>query len=93
MAAYLVVDTLINDAVDMGLRCRIFDVDHYIGWGTPDDLHCFEYWQSCFDKWFGHPYTLQLDTRVSSAALPSLRDRFRKRQPALPASQWSLANA
>ena len=45
------VDTAINDAIALGLRCVIFEIDSYICWGTPNDLKTFEYWQSCFNIW------------------------------------------
>ena len=50
------IDSCINDAIELGLNCRIFKVDSFISWGTPNDLKTFEYWQSCFHKWSGHPY-------------------------------------
>jgi len=55
------VDTAINDALALGLRCVVFEIDSYICWGTPNDLHTFEYWQSCFDGWDSHPYKKELD--------------------------------
>jgi NDP-sugar pyrophosphorylase family protein len=55
------VDTAINDAVALGLRCVVFEIDYYICWGTPNDLRTFEYWQSCFDGWDSHPYKKELD--------------------------------
>jgi NDP-sugar pyrophosphorylase family protein len=55
------VDTAINDAISLGLRCFIFEIDQYICWGTPNDLKTFEYWQSCFDGWDGHPYKISKD--------------------------------
>ena len=78
------IDMAINDALALGLNCRILEVDHYIGWGTPDDLLTFEYWQSCFDKWETHPYKLELDSRVDPAAIEELRKRYAKRVPELP---------
>jgi len=59
------VDMAINDAISLGLRCVIFEIDNYICWGTPNDLRTFEYWQSCFDKWHSHPYDVTLDPNVS----------------------------
>ena len=59
------VDTAINDAISLGLRCVIFEIDSYICWGTPNDLKTFEYWQSCFHKWYSHPYKLDLDPNFS----------------------------
>jgi hypothetical protein len=79
------VDTCINDAIALGLHCRVFEVEHYLCWGTPDDLRTFEYWQSCFHKWHAHPYRLENDARVSAAARPALDERYRMRQPEL----WS----
>jgi len=52
------VDTAINDAIALGLRCAVFEVEYYICWGTPNDMRTFEYWQSCFNGWDSHPYTI-----------------------------------
>ena len=79
----LYVDACINDALDLGLDCRIVEVDSYLCWGTPDDLRTFEYWQSCFHKWPAHPYRLELDSRVAPAAREAL-DRA--------AHDWSVHN-
>jgi NDP-sugar pyrophosphorylase family protein len=70
------VDSLIADAVAMGLDVRLFEIDHYLGWGTPNDLRTFEYWQSCFHKWSSHPYRLELDRRVPAAVVPTLASRY-----------------
>jgi len=69
------VDSVIEDAINSGLICRIFDVDAYIGWGTPKDLAVFEYWQSCFHKWGSHPYRLEKDSRVPASSLDNLLDK------------------
>ncbi len=61
------LDTCINDAIALGLDCRAFEIDSYLGWGTPNDLKTFEYWQSCFHQWPSHPYDLKQDARVSKA--------------------------
>jgi NDP-sugar pyrophosphorylase family protein len=55
------VDMCINDAIKSGLNCKLFEIDKYICWGTPNDLRTFEYWQSCFDKWSSHPYAMKAD--------------------------------
>ena len=70
------VDSLIEDAVRLGLDCRIFEIDHYLGWGTPNDLKTFEYWQSCFHKWSSHPYRLERDRRLPAAKLSELDQRY-----------------
>jgi len=70
------VDSLIGEAIEARLDCRIFDVDSYIGWGTPEDLKIFEYWQSCFHKWKEHPYSLEKDGRIPSARLDALNQKY-----------------
>lgn len=79
------VDECINDAIALGLDCRLFEVDHYLGWGTPDELRTFDYWTECFDKWQGHPYRLEMDRRVKAASRPKIRNRYRRMKPARPA--------
>jgi hypothetical protein len=81
------VDTCINDAIALGLDCRVMEVDHYLGWGTPDDLRTFEYWQSCFHKWPSHPYRLEKDRRVPSDALAQLAERYAPRRVPRPTSR------
>lgn len=79
------IDACINDAIELGLRCHVFEVDSFLSWGTPNDLRTFEYWQSCFHKWAGHPYRLASDGRVARAALSALEERYRASVPDLPA--------
>ena len=55
------VDSCIEDVIALGYSCRIFEVDHYLCWGTPIELKAFKYWQSCFHKWSTHPYRYQND--------------------------------
>jgi hypothetical protein len=78
------VDTCINDAIALGLKVVLFEVDAYLCWGTPDELRTFEYWQSCFHKWRGHPYHLSLDARVPLDAVDSLERRVAPERPILP---------
>ncbi len=80
------LDSAINDAIALGLNCRIFVVDSLLSWGTPQDLRTFEYWQSCFHKWSSHPYRLENDRRVAVTAIDTLEDRYRKIVPSLPDS-------
>ncbi len=70
------LDSTVNHALALGLRCHVFEVDHFFSWGTPNDLRTFEYWQSCFDKWASHPYALERDQRVPEAAVQALRARY-----------------
>ncbi len=70
------VDGCIEDAVAIGLNCVIMDVDGYMGWGTPDELRTFVYWQSCFHKWPRHPYKLESDCRVPADAVVVLAAEY-----------------
>lgn len=78
------IDSCINDAIELGLKCRLFEVDSYLCWGTPDDLRTFEYWQSCFHKWPTHPYRLQLDARVAKERIAELASKYQAWVPELP---------
>ncbi len=59
------VDSCVGELVEMGLKVKAFEVDHYLGWGTPDDYLTYKYWQSFFHKVKWHPYTLQKDPMVA----------------------------
>ena len=78
------IDSLINDAIALGLQCHLFEADSYLCWGTPNDLRTFEYWQSCFHKWTSHPYRLGLDGRVPSDQVDALDAKYQATIPALP---------
>jgi NDP-sugar pyrophosphorylase family protein len=78
------IDSCINDAIELGLQCRLFEVDSFLSWGTPNDLRTFEYWQSCFHKWASHPYRLENDSRVSAEAVRELENRYQAMIPELP---------
>ena len=51
-------------------------VQHYICWGSPNDLRTFEYWQSCFHKWFSHPYRLDQDPYLENDDLDELKKKY-----------------
>ena len=75
------VDTAINDAIALGYKCKIFEINHYICWGTPNDLKTFEYWQSCFHKWESHPYNLENDTNIPKTNVEELKDKYEHTTP------------
>lgn len=50
------LDSTIQEALRLGLNCKVFEVSNYICWGTPDELKTYEYWKSCFSKWNSHSY-------------------------------------
>ena len=78
------VDECINDAIALGLRCELFEVDHYLPWGTPDELETFNYWQSCFHKWPSHPYRLENDPLVAKESVADLEDKYAPVIPVRP---------
>ncbi|RDB35098.1 MAG: hypothetical protein DCC88_11945 [Spirobacillus cienkowskii] len=78
------IDSLINDAIALGMRCCLFEVDSYLCWGTPNDHRIFEYWQSCFHKWSNHPYRLELDWRVPKDQVCILESKYQTVIPELP---------
>jgi NDP-sugar pyrophosphorylase family protein len=75
------VDTAINDAVQLNYKCKVFEIDNYICWGTPNDLKTFEYWQSCFHKWESHPYKMDYDNNVSKSSINELKDKYKHETP------------
>lgn len=50
------VDSAIEVLLEQGRRAKLFDVQHYVCFGTPDDVRSFEYWATYFDKAPHHPY-------------------------------------
>ena len=61
------VDSLIGELAEMGLDCRVFEIDYYVCWGTPDDLKVFQYWQEFFNECPWHPYRIELDPTFGEA--------------------------
>lgn len=45
------VDQCINYVISLGYRVKVFEVDKYICWGTPEDLKKFQYWEGFFGKY------------------------------------------
>ena len=55
------VDDVLNQNIKMGLKVKVFEVDNYICWGTPDDYETYIYWQKFFNKCLWHEYTIDND--------------------------------
>lgn len=55
------VDSCANELLKMGLKVKVFETDHYICWGTPNDLKIYEYWQDFFNKCDWHAYSANKD--------------------------------
>lgn len=44
------VDDVINRCIEQGLKVKVFEVDDYICWGTPNDYKTYLYWSDYFKK-------------------------------------------
>lgn len=42
------VDDVINTNIKMGLKVKVFEVENYICWGTPNDYKTYNYWKEYF---------------------------------------------
>jgi len=42
------VDDVINQNIKDNLNVKVFEVDNYICWGTPDDYETYLYWLDFF---------------------------------------------
>lgn len=42
------VDDLLNPLIEKGFNVKMFEVDRYICWGTPNDYETYKYWLSYF---------------------------------------------
>jgi len=71
------VDSLMGELIELGLNVRVFEVDDYICWGTPDDYETFVYWQSFFHKVNWHPYSLEKDITVNEEQIKELNTKYR----------------
>jgi NDP-sugar pyrophosphorylase family protein len=56
------VDDVINQNIAQGLRVKVFEVENYICWGTPDDYETYCYWRRFFNKCTWHPYSIENDS-------------------------------
>jgi len=67
------VDQCIHYAILQGLRCDVFEVSHYLSFGTPNELKTFQYWQQCFDAWPHHSYSIDNDPHIDKDSIHTLR--------------------
>lgn len=44
------VDDVLNQNIKQGLNVKVFEVTHYICWGTPNDYKTYNYWDNYFNK-------------------------------------------
>ncbi len=69
-------DSLIQEALKLNLKCKVFLIESYISWGTPTELKTYDYWQSCFHKWESHPYEIGLDQNILKSNLNILKNKI-----------------
>jgi NDP-sugar pyrophosphorylase family protein len=55
------VDDVLNQNIKAGLTVKVFEVENYICWVTPNDYKIFTYWKNFFNLCKWHPYTNELD--------------------------------
>jgi bifunctional N-acetylglucosamine-1-phosphate-uridyltransferase/glucosamine-1-phosphate-acetyltransferase GlmU-like protein len=55
------VDDVINQNIKQGLKVKVFEVENYICWGTPDDYETYNYWKDFFNKCEWHDYEIKKD--------------------------------
>lgn len=70
------VDSCIEELVYMGLNVKVFEIDNYICWGTPNDYKSYKYWQSFFHKVDWHPYRLERDSTMNKIAISKLENEY-----------------
>lgn len=63
------VDDVINQNIKDGLNVKVFEVDNYICWGTPDDYETYIYWQEFFHKCNWHTYNKELDITYDTSKI------------------------
>jgi NDP-sugar pyrophosphorylase family protein len=71
------IDSCIDVLAKLGHTVKVFEVDHYLCWGTPNDYKTFEYWQSFFHKCNWHPYSLEKDPTVEQSAIQELDKKYK----------------
>jgi len=74
------VDSCIDILRCRGLNVKAFEVDYYAGWGNPESLRTYEYWQSFFHKCPRHPYRLEKDTTINRDKIGELDEKYRNFQ-------------
>ncbi|MGN7808431.1 NTP transferase domain-containing protein [Flavobacterium sp. 22076] len=70
------VDSLMGELIGLGYKVKVFEIDDYICWGTPNDYETFVYWQSFFHKVPWHPYRLEKDITVNKDKIKELDERY-----------------
>lgn len=70
------VDSLMGELIELGLNVKVFEVEDYICWGTPNDYETFVYWQSFFSKVDWHEYSLEKDLTIRKDKIDELNKKY-----------------
>jgi NDP-sugar pyrophosphorylase family protein len=46
------VDNLLNPLIQKGYKIKVFEVENYLCWGTPNDYKTYNYWSEFFNLFF-----------------------------------------
>lgn len=71
------VDSLMQELIELQFDVKVFEIEDYICWGTPNDYETFCYWQSFFHKSPWHPYCMTKDPTVNKDKVNELNDKYR----------------
>ncbi len=71
------VDSLMQELIELQLGVKVFEIEDYICWGTPNDYETFCYWQSFFHKSPWHPYCITKDPTVNIDKVNELNCKYR----------------
>jgi NDP-sugar pyrophosphorylase family protein len=52
------IDNMLDYLIDSGYKVKVFPVDYYLCWGTPNDYKSYLYWQEFFSQCWWHPYRM-----------------------------------
>lgn len=63
------VDDVLNQNIKSGLNVKVFQVENYICWGTPNDYETYNYWQEFFHKCNWHPYHKEKDITFNKSTI------------------------
>ena len=77
--------TFMGELISSGYKVGIFEIDSYVGWGTPDDLRVFKYWQEFFHKCDWHDYSLDLDPSMNEGELGRYNNSYISRKNSIEA--------
>lgn len=77
------LDSLVKIANDLGFTVRLFEPTYTLSVGTPYEFETFRYWQSAFDRWESHPYSLESDPFIDKGDVEEVRSELlhTKHQP------------